>query len=121
MFYGLSPSLSELAEPHTEDSVLVNISLRRAVCQVHTGKGFDDDGRGADHHPDLPGWRPTFPLKGSKVGSRLRLPVVFLNGDGTAFLLPGAAVRTELFRLCPAVHVWSMISSLMEEQDSTQN
>lgn len=103
--YGWSPSLSKLAEPHTGDSVLVNISLRRAVCRAHTGKGSDDDGRGADHHPDLPGWCPTFPLKSSRVGSRLWFPVVFLDGDSTALLLPGVAVRIELFRLCPAVFV----------------
>lgn len=40
----------------------------------------------------------TPPRAGSGVGSRLRFPVVFLDGDGTALLLPGAAVRTGLFR-----------------------
>lgn len=40
----------------------------------------------------------TPPRAGSRVGSRLRFPVVFLDGDDTALLLPGAAVRTGLFR-----------------------
>lgn len=38
------------------------------------------------------------PSTGSRVGSRLRFPVVFLDRDGAALLLPGAAVRTRLFR-----------------------
>lgn len=61
------------------------------------------------------------PRPASKVGSRLWLPVVFLDGDGTALLLPGAAVRTRLLGHCLAISIWSMISSLTEEQDSTQD
>lgn len=45
------------------------------------------------------------PSTGSWVGSRLRFPVVFLDRDGTALLLPGAAVRTRLFRHCLAIFI----------------
>lgn len=47
----------------------------------------------------------TPPRAGSRVGNRLRFPVVFLNGDGTALLLPGAAVRTGLFRFCLVISI----------------
>lgn len=47
----------------------------------------------------------TPPHAGSRVGNRLRFPVVFLNGDGTALLLPGAAVRTGLFRFCLVISI----------------
>lgn len=36
------------------------------------------------------------PSAGLGVGSRFGLPVSLLDGDGAAFLLPGAAVRTRL-------------------------
>lgn len=81
------------------------------VCRVFTGKCSDNHGRGAGHHPGLSGWYlsgkgPTDPaLTASRVGSRLRFPVVFLDRDGTALLLPGAAVRTRLFRHCLAVFI----------------
>lgn len=63
----------------------------------------------------------TPPRAGSGVGSRLRFPVVFLDGDGTALLLPGAAVRTGLFRFRLVISIRSVIPSLMEEQDSSQD
>lgn len=36
---------------------------------------------------------------GSRGGGRLRFSVILLDGDGAAFLLPGAAVRTRFCRL----------------------
>lgn len=72
----------------------------------------------------LPQWKATQlqpPSTRSKAGSRLRFPVVFLDRDDTALLLPRAAVRTKLFRHCLAVFTWPMMSSLAEEQDSTQD
>lgn len=72
----------------------------------------------------LPQWKAA-PLRppstGSRVGSRLRFPVVFLDRDDAALLLPGAAVRTKLFRYCLAIFIWPVISSLTEEQDPTQD
>lgn len=56
----------------------------------------------------LPQWKAT-PLRppstASRVGSRLRFPVVFLDRDDTALLLPRAAVRTKLFRYCLAIFI----------------
>lgn len=72
----------------------------------------------------LPQWKAARlrpPSTGSRVGRRLRFPVVFLDRDGAALLLPGAAVRTKLFRQRLALFIWPMISSLMEEEDSTQD
>lgn len=120
-------SLPKLAGPHTGDSVLVTVNLGAACRSVlwEAPRPLPlDNGRGAGHHSIslyymVPQWEGPHPAPGSRVGRRLRLPVVFLDGDGTALLLPGAAVRTEVFRFRLAD--WSMISSLMEEQDCTQN
>lgn len=45
------------------------------------------------------------PGTGSGVGSRLRFPVVFLDREGAALLLPGAAVGTRLLGHCVAVFI----------------
>lgn len=46
----------------------------------------------------------TFPLRsaGSGVGHRLWFPVILLDGDGGALLLPGTAARIRLTR-----HLWT--------------
>lgn len=59
--------------------------------------GMEAENYCSDDPPTQPSW-----CASSGVGSRFWFSVIFLNGDGAALFLPGAAVRARLSR-----HHWA--------------
>lgn len=103
----LGQNTPRLPPPTSFPCVPVTARLQRALPQVCTEKGPDES---KVLKLGVPGLRevgrvvlmavmtPVLWSAASGVGSRLWFPVILLDGDGVALLLPGTAVRTGLSR-----------------------